>query len=422
MPTVTTPAATTTEPVATPIPPEELEQVAAPVALYPDSLLAQVLMASTYPLEIVQADRWVKANPSLKGDALADALNKQTWDASVKSLVNFPQVLTMMSEKLEWTIKLGDAFIADQKAVMDAVQKLRAKAKDNGNLQSNQQQTVTVEQAPAAAPNQPAQQTIVIQSAQPSTVYVPAYNPSVVYGTWPYPAYPPVYYPPPGYAVAGAAISFGAGVALGAAWGHAWGNCNWHGGDVDVDVNRNTNFNRSIDRNTARTNIENRTRNTAGARTNSFQHDPAHRKGAPYRDASTNQRYRGTAGSQQAAQARSAYRGRAEAGRQDIARGGASAYRGGGAAAARPAAANRGAAGTYNRQPSTPRSYSTGTRSSGFSGAGSSAANTRAASYRGQSSRASSSYSRPSGGGGARMGGGSRAGGRGGGGRGGGRR
>jgi hypothetical protein len=387
-------------------------------------------MASTYPLEVVQADRWVKANPSLKDQALADALNKQAWDASVKSLVNFPQVLAMMSEKLDWTIKLGDAFIADQKAVMDAVQKLRAKARDNGNLQSNQEQTVTVEQAP---PNQPAQQTIVIQSAQPNTVYVPTYNPTVVYGPWPYPAYPPVYYTPPGYTAAAAAISFGAGVALGAAWGHAWGNCNWHGGDVDVDVNRNTNFNRSIDRNTARTNIENRSRNTAaGARTNSFQHDPAHRKGAPYRDASTNQRYRGTAANQQAAQARSAYRGRAEAGRQDIARGGASAYRGGaaGATAGRPQAANRGSAGSYNRQagsynrqPSSPRSYSTGTRSSGFSGAGSGAANTRAASARGQSSRASSSYSRPSGGGGARMGGGSRGGGRaGGGGRGGGRR
>src|SRR5689334_22559047 len=125
-----TAAAPTTAPAAAPLKPEELEALAAPIALYPDSLLAQVLMASTYPLEVVQADRWVKANPKLK-DSPAE-LNKQTWDPSVKSLCDFPQVLTMMSEKLDWTVKLGDAFIADQKAIMDAVQRLRNKAYSEG--------------------------------------------------------------------------------------------------------------------------------------------------------------------------------------------------------------------------------------------------------------------------------------------------
>jgi hypothetical protein len=178
-------------PVATvPFKPEEVEQVVASIALYPDSLLAQVLMASTYPLEVVQADRWTKANKSLKDKALADALNKQPWDASVKSLVNFPQVLTMMSEKLDWTVKLGDAFIADQKQVMDAVQRLRQKAQASGNLKTTSEQNVKVEVV-AATPSQPASQVIVVESSSPSVVYVPTYNPTVVYGGWPYPAYPP---------------------------------------------------------------------------------------------------------------------------------------------------------------------------------------------------------------------------------------
>src|SRR5687768_6878940 len=240
--------------------PEELEQVVAPIALYPDSLLAQVLMASTYPLEVVQADRWVKQNPSQKDSP--DALNKLTWDASVKSLVNFPQVLTMMSEKLDWTVKLGDAFIADQKAIMDAVQRLRGKAYANGNLKSSQEQTVKVEAAPATAPADggaaPPPQVVVIESSSPSVVYVPTYNPTVVYGGWPYPSYPPYYYTPPGYVAGTALLSFGVGVAVGAAWGHAWGGCNWHGGEVDIDVNKNVNFNGNINREEARANMDNR--------------------------------------------------------------------------------------------------------------------------------------------------------------------
>lgn len=175
--------------------PEEIEQLVAPIALYPDSLVSQILMASTYPLEVVEADRWAKQNKNQKGDAFAAALEKQTWDPSVKSLTNFPQVLSMMSEKLELTQKLGDVFLAQQKDVLDAVQRLRAKAEQSGNLKTTTEQKVIVEE-----------KIIKIEPANPQVVYVPTYNPTVVYGAWPYPAYPP--YPGPevarGRAVAGA--------------------------------------------------------------------------------------------------------------------------------------------------------------------------------------------------------------------------
>jgi hypothetical protein len=216
---------------------EKLEQIIAPIALYPDSLLTQILMASTYPLEVVQADRWAKQNKNMKGDALAKALEAQTWDPSVKSLVNFPQVLTMMSEKLDWTQKLGGAFLAQQKDVLNTVQDLRKKARASGNLKTTKEQVVKVEK-----------EVIIIESASPQVIYVPAYNPTVVYGVWAYPSYPP--YPPypvypPGYK-AGAA--FVTGVAVGAAWGYAWGHSDWHGGDVNIDVNRNANINNNINR------------------------------------------------------------------------------------------------------------------------------------------------------------------------------
>src|SRR5215831_954327 len=197
--------------------PEEIDALVAPIALYPDDLLSQIFMASTYPLEVVEASRWAKQHQNLKGDALAQALEKQDWDPSVRSLVNFPDVLSKMSEKLDWTQKLGDAFISQQKDVMDAVQRLRAKAEASGNLKTTEQQKVIVEE-----------KIIKIEPANPQVVYVPTYNPTVVYGAWPYPAYPPYPWYPPGY-VFGSMFAFGAGVALGAAWGYAWGNCNWRG-------------------------------------------------------------------------------------------------------------------------------------------------------------------------------------------------
>jgi len=401
--------------------PEELEQLAAPVALYPDSLLAQVLMASTYPVEIVEADRWVKAdnNAKLTGDALANALNAKDWDAAVKSLVNFPDVLAMMSQNLDVTVKLGDAFLAQQAELMKAVQKLRAMAKEKGNLESNQQQTVTVEPAAAGSTTQ----TIVIESASPEVVYVPSYDPVVVYGGWPYPSYPPYPYYPPGY-VAGGLLAFGAGVAIGAAWGCAWGNCNWGGNNVDIDIDRNTNINRNIDRSKAKAEF-----NQRGGRDGkgTFAHDPSHRKGASYRDSKSAQKFGGKSATQ-ASQARNAYRGKAEAGRQDIARGGADQFKGAGAAnrgsatnrsstpanrsagassaaGARPntSAANRSSSGASSRP-----SSSSGARSSAMGGSNGSAAATRNASSRGNVSRSSSGASRSSG---ARSGGGGRSGG-----------
>jgi Protein of unknown function (DUF3300) len=289
---------------AQPFKPEELEQIVAPIALYPDSLLAQVFMASTYPLEIVQAARWSKEHPDVKGDAVAKAVEKEAWDASVKSLIAFPDVLTMMNEKLDWTQKLGDAFLAQQKDVMDAVQRLRTKAKEAGNLKSGKEQTVKTEAAPAGAP---APQIIIIESKDPEVVYVPTYNPTVVYGAWPYPAYPPYYYYPPYYAPGAAFFSFSVGVVVG---GAIWGNCNWGGNDIDIDVNRYNNFNR---------NEFNRNEINNGK----WKHDSNHRQGVGYRDSATQQKYnRGS--SRESVSSREDFRGRAEQGRNDLSREGAS--------------------------------------------------------------------------------------------------
>ena len=290
---------------------EELDQLLAPIALYPDSLLAQIFMASTYPLEVVQAGRWTKDNQNLKGEALTAALEKQDWDPSVKSLVNFPQVLDMMNEKLDWTQKLGDTFLAHQKEVMDTVQKLRAKAEAQGNLKTTDQQKVVVEKET---------QTIIIESANPQVVYVPTYNPTVVYGTWWYPAYPPYYYYPPGYAAGAAFISFGVGVAIGAAWGYAWGGCHWGHHEVNIDINRNTNINNNIDR----SKYQNKVTTGQGGR-GEWKHDPEHRKGVSYRDQGTAQKFDKKASKD--VQSREAFRGRAEAGRQDIALGDADQFR-----------------------------------------------------------------------------------------------
>ena len=293
--------------------PEEIDALVAPIALYPDDLLSQIFMASTYPLEVVQAGRWARQNQNLKGDALAQALEKQDWDPSVKSLVNFPEVLSKMSDKLDWTQKLGDAFLEQQKDVMDAVQRLRAKAQAAGNLQTTEQQKVIVEE-----------KIIKIEPTSPQTVYVPTYNPTVVYGAWPYPAYPPYPWYPPGYAFGASMLAFGTGVALGAAWGYAWGGANWGRGDVDIDVNRNTNFNTNINREQAKQNLQARGQREGG----SFQHDPSHRKGVGYRDNATAQKFN-RGGDAQAVKAREDFRGRAESGRQELAREGGPGDRGG---------------------------------------------------------------------------------------------
>src|SRR3974377_1356404 len=152
--------------------PEELEALVAPIALYPDTLLAQVLMASTYPLEVVQAERWANENKNLKGDQLKSAADKQAWDETVKALVATPSVLTMMSTKLDWTQKLGDAVLAQQPDVMDAIQRLRSKAYANNKLQSTEEQKVTVRQ-------EGNRQVVDIEPTNPQTIYVPYYDPAV---------------------------------------------------------------------------------------------------------------------------------------------------------------------------------------------------------------------------------------------------
>lgn len=382
---------------APPVPKEKLEQLVAPIALYNDGLLAQVLMASTYPLEIVEAARWQQKNPSLKGDALEKALKDKDWDPSVKSIVGLPTVLKRMNENLEWTQDLGDAFLADQSALMDVVQEMRRKALESGNLKTTAEQKVEERE----------DKVIVIQSTSPEIVYVPTYYPSAVYVGWGYPSYyyPAMYPPyPPGYA----AFSFAVGVAWGAA---IWGNCNWGGSNnnnVNIDIDRQNNFSGRTENNF------NRPSNRPAGGNSKFQHDPSHRKGVGYRDGATAKQYGGAGTSNRVS--------------RDQARG----YGSGSGAGARPS--TRPAAGTSGNRPTTgnvgatprastsPRpstgagtasrpSQATGQRSGSFSGA-SSANTARASSSRGATSRSSSS-------GGTRSSGGSRGGG---GGRGGGRR
>ena len=267
---------------------EQLDQMMAPVALYPDPLLAQLLMASTYPLEVVQADRWAKSHRGVKGDALTSALAKESWDDSVKSLVSVPNVLAMMSDKLDWTQKVGDAVLAQQPDVMDSIQRLRSRAKTNGKLNSTSQQTVTVQ-------SQGSKDYVVIEPASPTEIYVPYYQPAVVYGSWPYPAYPPLYFaPPPGYVTASAlaaGVAFGAGVAAGYA---VWGHCNWAGHNINVVSNRSVNIN-NFNRNTA--NFTN------------WEHNPDHRHGVRYNNDAVRQKYART-DAQAGRQVRQDFRGR----------------------------------------------------------------------------------------------------------------
>jgi len=252
---------------------QQLDSLTAPIALYPDALLAQVLMASTFPQDVQAAAAWSKSNPNLKGDDAVKAVASEPWDPSVQSLVAFPQVLATMDSKPEWVQQIGNAFLAQPNDVMDSVQRLRARAQEAGNLKSNEQQKVVVQPAPSGS----ATQTIVIEPANPQVVYVPTYNPTVVYGTWPYPAYPPVYMPPPPGYVFGSALmtglAFGAGVAVA---NSLWGGFNWGSHDVNVNVNRynNINVNNRINTNNAtanwnrNANVERRQQNLNNANLN----------------------------------------------------------------------------------------------------------------------------------------------------------
>src|SRR5215471_13770072 len=201
----------------------EADALVAPIALYPDQLLGKILIASTYPLEVVQAARFAEQNANLKGADLEKALASQSWDDNVKGLVHVPVVLKMMNDRIDWTQKLGDAFLAQQEDVLAAIQRLRAKAQANGNLKSTPQQTVST--APVQSDSSGSQeQAIVIQSTSENTVYVPYYDTKTVYGGWSEPAYPPYYWPPPASyypPYAGYGLAFATGAIIGAAF---WNN------------------------------------------------------------------------------------------------------------------------------------------------------------------------------------------------------
>lgn len=387
-------AATAPSPGAATFSQEDLDRLLAPIALYPDPLIAQILMASTYPLEVVLAARWSKENPSVTGTALQDAMQKQSWDESVRALTAVPQVLQQMNDNLPWMQKLGDAFLADQSRVLDTVQSLRAKAQEAGTLKSTAEQTVRTE-------TQESKSVIVIEPAQPGTMYVPTYDPYYAYGPWWYP-YPPYYMYPYGYAYA-PGLAFATGIFVGAA---IWGGIGWGGNNVYVDHHNFNNFNR--------TNIGNGDRSR-------FDHKVDHRRGVNYGDNKVAQRYN-RGGDTRAVQSREQFRARADQGRAQLSsmdRGqlqGQIANRGagqgaranaGGRANAGISTGNLGSRTSVNnvsRGSGSGGNLSRGSGSgSGFAGAGA-GSSSRAASSRGSASRGSM--------GGGRSGGGSGRGGR----------
>lgn len=360
---------------------EQLEQLVAPIALYPDALLSQILMAATYPLEVVEADRFVRENPDLTDDALDEALKEQDWDPSVKSLCTLPDVLKQMSENLDWTQDLGDAVLGQQSELMDTVQKMRGLAHEAGNLETTEQQTVTEKE----------DKIIVIESSDLEVIYVPTYSSTVVYGGWGYPSYyyPPMYpYYPPGYGF----ISFGIGVAIG---GAIWGGCNWGWGhsDIDIDINRYNDFNRNTNINSDRTRIDQRQGGREGGREGKagWQHDSSHRKGVNYRSNDVAQQFGGGRGSNRVT--RDQARGRASAGTGARTPGSSQALNRDistpRASNNRSAAGNRSAS-TYNRGSSSRHSALSGSRSPSVD---------RSSSFRGASSRGTRSYGGARGGG-----------------------
>ena len=318
-----TPAQPLPESQTSTIPPEQLDALVAPIALYPDNLLAQVLVATTYPLEIIQLYQWLQKNPDLAKDQqkLNAAVAKQPWDPSIQSMASLPDVVKWLAEDVQWTADLGNAFLAQQKDVMDAVQRMRAKAKDKGTLTSNDKMKVETQVIES-------KQVIVIEPSNPEIVYVPSYDPVYVYGSIGYP-YPPIYYPPYYYGSgaywAAGAIGFGIGLAWGAAWG-GWGwGCGWGGGDIDIDIDNNFNRNNNFgDRNQVNPNRGDRGQGNRGDRGQGnrgqggrnqvnpndragnrgqggrgsggkWQHNPQHRGGAPYGDRGTADRFGGNA-------------------------------------------------------------------------------------------------------------------------------
>jgi hypothetical protein len=266
---------------------EELDRLLAPMALYPDTLLSQVLMASTYPLEVVEADRWLKKNQSLTGDSLDTALQEKSWDVSVKSLCHFPQVLAMMSDKLDLTNDLGNAFLGQQEQVMNTIQSLRAKAQAQGNLSSTDTQKVTSQEG-----------AIAIEPVTPEVIYVPTYDPCWVYGPWWYPACAPPWFWYP-EVVAGAGFFFGSAIFMGPL--DFWCGFRWHRHEIFVNVNKTFAVHRpSITRMHGGTEV--------------WAHNPVHRRGIAYHNQETARRF----GQMQrpGVEARKSFRGFAPEGRE----------------------------------------------------------------------------------------------------------
>jgi Protein of unknown function (DUF3300) len=317
------PADQAQQPPAPPLDPQQLDDLVAPIALYPDNLLSQILAASTYPIEVVEAQQWLQQNRRLKGQQLLDAAKQQNWDPSVQALIVFPDVLARLNQDIRWTTDLGNAFLAQQADVMHAVQDMRGKAQANGKLQSTPQETVTTQ-------DQNGQSAIVIQPPDPGVIYVPNYNPAYIWGPPVYGYYPPLLYP-------GIDVGFGfwPGIDLGFYFGGGWGlyggfgwgwGPNWFGGGLFVNANF---FHRYGFNDYHR-----------GFGNGVWAHDPAHRGGVAYPNRAVANRFGGAAA---AARGSSAFRGGSEGFR-------------GGAEGARGAEGNRG--GSFAARPEAPANHS----------------------------------------------------------------
>ncbi len=382
---------------ATTLLPEQLDSLVAPIALYPDPMLSQTLVACTYPLEIVQLQQWLGNNPGLKDQALVDAVKKQDWDPSIQAMAALPEVVKQLADNIKWTAELGNAFLAQQSDVMDAVQRMRKKAQDNGILKPTPQQWVETKVVESKT-------VIVVAQADPDIIYVPSYNPVVVYGPPVVYAYPPIVYPPPPPSAywTTAAIAFGVGVFMGAAWHGGWGyHCGWGHNDIDINVNNNFNRNANI----------NRGNNNLRGGGNKWQHNPQHRGATPYSDRATADRFGGSARGDSPSNRQSSARqgqgqGRSGGGPQagTVNRGASGGSGSRGASAGNMSASRGGREQVGSRQVSGAGSYGGRSAFGGASG-GMGGGSTRASSQRGassMSSRGGGGHSRGGGGGGGR--------------------
>ncbi len=360
------------EPAAEKLSPDQLDSLVAPIALYPDPLLAQTLVAATYPLEIVQLQQWLTKNSNLKDKALADAVAKEPWDPAIQSMAAVPDVVKRLADDIQWTTQLGDAFLDQQNDVMDAVQRMRKKAEDKGALKSNEQQKVETKVIEEKT-------VIVVQPTNPEVIYVPSYNPTVVYPPPVYP-YPPVYYPP--YYPGTALVSFGVGHGDGRGHlGRLLLRMRLGRGNNTININNNNNFNRN-------SNV-----NRGGSGSGNWQHNSQHRGGAPYSNKATASKY---GGSSRGGQGSGASRGGGATASTRSAGGAGGGSRGGGAA---PSASSRGGGGGAS---AGSRGGGGGASAFGGGSGGYSGSSSRASSSRGSSSMSSSR----GGGGGSRGGGG----------------